>query len=71
MPNCDSDSIRLNPWRAGEVLFRYNRVQGDLRGQAIMTTCRYTRLAVAFICIAIFVGGFIFGLAIDFKCSMR
>jgi hypothetical protein len=47
---------------AGEVLFRFNRVQGELRGQNIMTTCRYTRLAVAFICIGIFVGGFFFGL---------
>jgi len=46
---------------AGEVLFRFNSAQGELRGQNIMMTCGYTRLAVALICILVFVGGFIFG----------
>lgn len=52
---------------AGEVLFRFNSTQGELRGRNIMTTCRDTRLAVAFISIAIFVGGFIVGLGLTPK----
>lgn len=55
---------------AGEALFRYNRAQGELQSRRIMTACRYTRLAVAFITVVVFVGGFVAGLGLTTKEGM-
>ncbi len=45
--------------QTGDDLFNYNIQQGDLRGRSILNVCNTTRILVAIIGIAIFVGGFL------------
>jgi methyl-accepting chemotaxis protein len=47
---------------AGDKLFEYNMRQGEARGRKIMGICTVTQIAVAVVCVVVFIAGFFIGL---------